>query len=118
MHPFCVKCHIDIHFDVNQNVRKFFLALWLAPLHIMIENGFDFHIIYNYKLCVRLCVCASVRYPISWNSGSYLIFTNLVSVRLSICPVSYWLELRVMGITQCQGVSLSVMGITQCPVCL
>ncbi len=29
-------------------------------------------------------------------------------------PISYWLELRVMGITQCQEKSLSVMGITQC----
>jgi hypothetical protein len=42
-HPFCVRCHINIHLDVKQIVRKFFLTLWLAPLHIMIENEFDFH---------------------------------------------------------------------------
>jgi hypothetical protein len=42
-HPFCVRYHINICLDVKQNVRMFFLTLGLAPLHIMIENGFDCH---------------------------------------------------------------------------
>jgi hypothetical protein len=43
MHPFSIRYHIDICLDVKQNVRNVFLTFGLAPLHIMIENGFDCH---------------------------------------------------------------------------
>ncbi len=43
MHPFNIRYHIDICLDVKQNVRNVFLTFGLAPLNIMIENGFDCH---------------------------------------------------------------------------
>jgi hypothetical protein len=39
-HPFSIRYHIDICLDVKQNVRNVFLTFGLAPLHIMIENGY------------------------------------------------------------------------------
>jgi hypothetical protein len=54
MHPFCVRYHINIHLDVKQNVRNFFLKLGLAPLHIMIENGFDYHKINEKKFLITM----------------------------------------------------------------
>ncbi len=54
MHPFCVKYHINIPLDVKQNVRNFFLTLGLAPLHIMIENGFDCHKINEFCFLITM----------------------------------------------------------------
>jgi hypothetical protein len=53
-HPFCVKCHIDIHLDVEQNARNVFLTLGLPPLHIIIENGFNCHKINDKKFLVTM----------------------------------------------------------------
>jgi len=54
MHPFSIRYHIDICLDVKQNVRNVFLTFGLAPLHIMIENGFDHHKINEKKFLITM----------------------------------------------------------------
>ncbi len=75
------------------------------------------------KMCVYVCLW----WMNEWSSGRRLkqlkrIGFFSLSVCPSIRPVSYWLkELRVMGITQCEGypsvawvIPLNIMGIIQC----
>ncbi len=54
MHPFSIRYHIDICLDVKQNVRNVFLTFGLAPLHIMIENGFDCHKMNEKKFLITM----------------------------------------------------------------
>jgi hypothetical protein len=68
MHPFSIRYHIDICLDVKQNVRNVFLTFGLAPLHIMIENGFHRHKINEKKFLITM------------KSGK----KNLVATRLAV----------------------------------